>query len=117
METVNANEAKTHLSRLVEQAAKGKPFTIARAGKPLVKVVPLDDPEGLAERRIGFMADRIKVPADVDEIAREGIETLFSGGGRRSLIALRSACELRRVGEVERAPPSPAPARWISAAI
>ena len=41
METINIHEAKTHLSRLVEQAAKGEPFIIAKAGKPLVKVVPL----------------------------------------------------------------------------
>ena len=38
METVNIHEAKTHLSRLVEKAAKGEPFIIAKAGKPMVKV-------------------------------------------------------------------------------
>jgi prevent-host-death family protein len=79
IETVNIHEAKTHLSRLVEQAARGKPFIIARAGKPLVKVVPLDDPESVAERRFGFMAGRIKVPADFDDIARDAIEKMFSG--------------------------------------
>ncbi|MGH8590691.1 MAG: type II toxin-antitoxin system prevent-host-death family antitoxin [Gammaproteobacteria bacterium] len=47
METINIHEAKTHLSRLVEQAAKGEPFIIAKAGKPLVMVVPLDAPAGL----------------------------------------------------------------------
>ncbi|MGZ0076825.1 type II toxin-antitoxin system Phd/YefM family antitoxin [Methylomonas sp. YC3] len=36
MQTVNIRKAKTHLSRLVEQAAKGEPFLIAKAGKPLV---------------------------------------------------------------------------------
>lgn len=44
MRTINIREAKTHLSRLVEMAAKGEPFVIARVGKPLVKVVPLDAP-------------------------------------------------------------------------
>ena len=44
MRTVNIHEAKTHLSRLVDRAAKGEPFVIAKAGKPLVKVVPLDAP-------------------------------------------------------------------------
>lgn len=39
MRTVNIHEAKTHLSRLVDQAVKGEPFVIAKAGKPLVKVV------------------------------------------------------------------------------
>ena len=44
MRTVNIHEAKTHLSRLVDEAANGEPFVIAKAGKPLVKVVPLDAP-------------------------------------------------------------------------
>jgi prevent-host-death family protein len=42
MLTVNIHDAKTQLSRLVEQAAKGESFIIAKAGKPMVKVVPLD---------------------------------------------------------------------------
>jgi hypothetical protein len=37
MRTVNIHDAKTHLSRLVDRAAKGEPFVIAKAGKPLVK--------------------------------------------------------------------------------
>jgi prevent-host-death family protein len=41
MLTVHIHEAKTHLSRLLDRAAKGEPFIIAKAGKPLVKVVPL----------------------------------------------------------------------------
>jgi prevent-host-death family protein len=44
MHTVNIHEAKTQLSRLVDQAARGEPFVIAKAGKPLVKVMPLDTP-------------------------------------------------------------------------
>ena len=44
MRTVNMHEAKTHLSRLVEAAANGEPFIIARAGKPVVKVVAVDAP-------------------------------------------------------------------------
>ena len=42
MEKINIHEAKTHLSRLVEKAAKGESFIIAKAGKPMVKVVPLE---------------------------------------------------------------------------
>jgi len=45
------DEAKTHLSRLVEQAPKGEPFVIAQAGKPLVKVTPLDTPVAEQVRR------------------------------------------------------------------
>jgi prevent-host-death family protein len=39
--TINIHEAKTHLSRLVDAAARGEPFIIAKAGKPLVTVVAL----------------------------------------------------------------------------
>jgi prevent-host-death family protein len=45
MRTVNMHDAKTHLSRLVEEAAKGEPFIIAKAGKPMVRVTPLDAPK------------------------------------------------------------------------
>ena len=57
MRTVNMHEAKTHLSRLVDRAAKGEPFIIAKAGKPLVKVVPLDAPVDREIKRFGFMPD------------------------------------------------------------
>ena len=62
MLTVNIHEAKTHLSRLVDRAVKGEPFVIAKAGKPLVKVVPLETPEAGQVRRLGFMAGQIAVP-------------------------------------------------------
>jgi prevent-host-death family protein len=80
MLTVNVHEAKTHLSRLVDRAAKGEPFIIARAGKPLVKVVPLDAPEAARVRRLGFMAGQIAVPDDFDRIGEAEIERLFAGG-------------------------------------
>ena len=80
MRTVNIHEAKTHLSRLVEQAAQGTPFVIAKAGKPLVKVVPLDTPEAGQIRRVGFMTGQIRVPDDFDRMGGEEIERLFGGG-------------------------------------
>lgn len=52
MRTVNMHEAKTHLSRLVERAAKGEGFIIAKAGKPLVKVVPLSSRDEAAPRSV-----------------------------------------------------------------
>ena len=58
---------------------EGQAVHYRRAGKPLVKVVPLDDPESAAERRFGLMAGRIKVPADFDDNARDEIEKMFSG--------------------------------------
>jgi prevent-host-death family protein len=77
VETINIHEAKTQLSKLVDKAAKGEPFIIAKAGKPLVKVTTLDAPIGKQVRRLGFMAGQIKVPADFDSMGRAEIEQLF----------------------------------------
>ncbi|MEJ2415575.1 MAG: type II toxin-antitoxin system prevent-host-death family antitoxin [Exilibacterium sp.] len=79
MQTVNIHEAKTHLSRLIEQAAKGEPFIIAKAGRPLVKVSRIDAPIGAQMRRLGFMAGQISVADDFDHMGREEIEQLFEG--------------------------------------
>jgi len=67
MLTVNIHEAKTQLSRLVDQAAKGEPFVIAKSGKPLVKVMSLDAPAIGQQRRLGFMQRQIAVPEDFDQ--------------------------------------------------
>lgn len=80
MKTVNIHEAKTHLSRLVDQAVKGQPFMIAKAGKLLVKVVPRDVPVPGRKQRIGFMAGRIKVPDDFDIMGASEIQRLFEEG-------------------------------------
>lgn len=77
MQTVNIHEAKTHLSRLVEQAANGEPFIIAKAGKPLVKVVALNAPEANAVKRLGFLAGQVTVPDDFDRMGAGEIEKLF----------------------------------------
>jgi prevent-host-death family protein len=82
MLTVNIHDAKTHLSRLVDQAAKGEAFIIAKAGKPLVKVVPLEPGESGLGRRIGFMAGEIGVPDDFDRMCEDEIERLFTGGSK-----------------------------------
>ena len=80
MKTVNIHQAKTHLSRLVEEAAQGEPFIIAKAGKPIVKVTPLSAPTGAQVRRLGFMAGQITVPDDFDRMGSEEIERIFAGG-------------------------------------
>lgn len=77
MRIVNMHEAKTHLSRLVQAAADGEPFIIARAGKPVVKVVAVETPGFGATRRTGFLAGRISVPRDFDRMASAEIEALF----------------------------------------
>jgi prevent-host-death family protein len=79
--TVNIHEAKTHLSRLVGEAADGKPFIIAKAGKPMVKVVALDAPLAGQVRRLGFMEGEVRVPDDFDRMGSKEIEEMFGGGG------------------------------------
>ena len=80
MKQVNIHEAKTHLSRLVEAAARGETFVIARAGKPLVKVVPLEAPEERAKpKRYGFLEGQSKVPDDFDTFMQDEIIAMFEG--------------------------------------
>lgn len=79
MKTVNIHEAKTHLSRLIDEASKGKPFIIARAGKPIVKVIAIDAPTGRQVRRLGFLKDEFLVPDDFDQMGQAEIATLFTG--------------------------------------
>lgn len=80
MDTVNIHEAKTHLSRLVEKAAKGESFIIAKAGKPMVKVVPLDSPEETKVQRIGFMEGEFDIPDDFKAFGRNDLEEMFGFG-------------------------------------
>jgi prevent-host-death family protein len=79
MQTINIHEAKTHLSRLVELAAKGESFVIAKAGKPLVKVTALNAPEPEQMKRLGFMAGQLQVPDDFDRMGSDEIAQLFGG--------------------------------------
>ena len=81
MRTVNMHEAKTHLSRLVESAANGEPFIIARAGKPVVKVTAVDAPDAASARRLGFLSGEISVPEDFDRMGSAEIEAAFEAEG------------------------------------
>ena len=74
MLTVNIHEAKTHLSSLLESAAKGEPFIIAKAGKPLVKFVPLDALEPVTLAGSGSWPGRSRCP-----MISTGWERLRSG--------------------------------------
>lgn len=80
MKTINIHSAKTHLSKLVDEASKGESFVIAKAGKPVVKVTALAAPIGAQMRRLGFMAGQISVPDDFDQMGRGDIEELFGRG-------------------------------------
>jgi prevent-host-death family protein len=79
MRIVNIHEAKTHLSRLIDRAAKGEPFIIAESGEPMVKLVAIDTPVAGETRRVGFMAGQFSMPEDFDRIGDEVIEHLFGG--------------------------------------
>lgn len=77
MPTVNIHEAKTHLSRLIDAAARGETVVIAKSGRPLVKLTALEAPTGHARRRLGFMEGQSTVPDDFDTMGRAEIERLF----------------------------------------
>ena len=100
MKTVNMHEAKTHLSRLVQAALAGEPFIIARAGKPLVKVVPLEE-EVKPLRRVGFMVGETTLTSeDVDAYFHPAldkeIEDLFYAEDPLLTQTLEEAAEARK---------------------
>lgn len=76
--TVNIHEAKTHLSKLVDKAAQGESFVIAKAGHPMVRVSALDAPT--VPQRLGFLADEFTVPDDFDRMGDAAIEQMFGTG-------------------------------------
>lgn len=78
MHTYNIHDAKTNLSKLVDMAAKGESFVIAKAGKPMVKVVPIDAPSSLEQHRIGFMEGEFEIPDDFDQMGADEIDRMFS---------------------------------------
>lgn len=83
MASVNVHEAKTHLSRLLERVERGETVVIARAGRPVARLVPLEDPAAVASRRLGFLRDRVHVPDDFDRMGEDEIADAFEGPGPR----------------------------------
>jgi len=77
MQYINIHAAKTHLSALVETAAAGEPFVIAKAGRPLVIVSPFT--EKTPGNRVGFLKGFISVPSDFDRIGGDEIAEMFEG--------------------------------------
>ena len=78
MRTVNIHAAKTHLSRLVEDAAAGEEIIIAKAGKPVARLCPLAEPK--RARVLGRLRGQIVVPDDFDTMYEEEIRRLFEEG-------------------------------------
>jgi len=77
MPPINIHQAKTHLSRLVEHAARGESVIIVKAGKPMAKLVPLDAPESAPPKCLGFLAGQMRVPDDFDALGAAQINQLF----------------------------------------
>jgi prevent-host-death family protein len=78
MRTVNIHAAKTQLSRLVEDAAKGEEIVIAKAGKPVARLMPLVDVK--RQRRLGVLAGKLTVSDDFDAPLPDEILDEFEGG-------------------------------------
>ena len=76
MRLVNIYEAKTHLSRLLEEVAAGQEIVIARAGKPLAKLVAYE--EDASPRKPGYWRGKVHIADDFDELP-ESIEEAFRG--------------------------------------
>lgn len=79
METVNVHAAKTQFSRLVDQAAAGEEIIIAKAGKPVAKLVPLTSRENRPKRLLGLLAGRAKLPPDFDAPLPDAVIDAFEG--------------------------------------
>ena len=95
MKTVNMHQAKTHLSRLVEEAAAGEDIVIARAGKPLVRLVAVAAHEG--PRRLGALAGKVVEREDAWKADRD-LGALFYGGDVEPTRAKRVAESRTKAG-------------------
>lgn len=81
MKQFNIHFAKTHLSKLVDDAAEGESFVIAKAGKPLVKVIAIGVSESPRKQRFGFLEGQAVVPSQAafDAMGASDIEKAFGG--------------------------------------
>lgn len=77
MQTINIHEAKTHLSRLVEDVAAGEEVIIAKAGRPVARLVALEKPAG--RRKLGILAGEMVIPEDFDAPLPDNILADFEG--------------------------------------
>ncbi|KPH79103.1 type II toxin-antitoxin system Phd/YefM family antitoxin [Bosea vaviloviae] len=78
MKTVNIHAAKTHLSRLVDDVAAGGEVIIAKHGKPMARLVPLEPVR--PKRQLGLLAGQCKIPEDFDAPLPDDVLKSFLGG-------------------------------------
>jgi prevent-host-death family protein len=74
---VNIHEAKTHLSRLIDQVAAGREIIIAKAGRMVARLVPLD--VGARPKKLGGLKGRIVVPDDFNAPLDDRVVAAFEG--------------------------------------
>ncbi len=79
MQTVNIHEAKTHLSRFVDQAAAGEEILIARAGKPVARLIALASDTN-KPRTLGLGKGRFTIPEGFDRLHNKAIQSMFETG-------------------------------------
>ena len=77
MKTINIQAAKTHLSRLVEQAVAGDDIVLAKAGRPLVRLVPVQP--DVSPRKAGAWKGKVRMARDFNA-EDERVIALFEGG-------------------------------------
>ena len=77
MSTLNIHAAKTHLSRLIEEVAEGEEVVIAKAGKPVARLVPIVKAPG--RRTLGLLQGRLKVPRNFDAPLPDELIAAFEG--------------------------------------
>ena len=77
METVNLYEAKTQLSKLVDRAAVGEEIVIAKAGRPLARLVPMS--RRTEQRPLGLLRGRVRVSPDFDDPLPNDLLRGFTG--------------------------------------
>jgi len=76
MTTLNIHAAKTQFSRLIEEVEGGEEVIIAKAGKPVARLVPIDK---RAKRKLGLLAGRLMVPDDFDAPLPDEVLAAFEG--------------------------------------
>ena len=77
MTTVNIHEAKTHLSQLLQDVNRGEQVTIAKAGRPVARLVPIE--EVGTPSRLGFLEGSAQIPDDFDTLGADQIAAMFGG--------------------------------------
>ena len=77
MHTINIHEAKTHLSRLVDEVVAGEEVVIAKAGKPMAKLIPFIT--ATKKRKLGLLAGKLSVPEDFDAPLPDAMLASFEG--------------------------------------